>query len=185
MEPILFCVLLVVPEQSLGDNVNPLTEEYRTMKSTVLSDSFSWYTHSTGCDDFQFFCHVVVGRPERNNMKLPTIQSDMAPLCSEVVSQLCEANGKQIECIYRMAFNLVPVYKNSPLTSNNHVDHEFPHTNLVVHLTDAGGATIVEGSRLEAEEDEAVFFQGKHCMEFPTSKNRVVFVATFLEREGN
>lgn len=162
-------------------STNPLTESYKTMKSNVLSDSFPWYTQNTGCDDFQFFCHIVVGRPERNAMKLPVIQSDIANLCCEVVSQICEANNKTIECIYRMAFNLVPAYRDHPIFSNPHIDHEFPHTNLIIHLTDAGGATVVEGVRFEAEEDGVVFFQGEHFMEFPKSKNRVVLVTTFLE----
>ena len=79
-----------------------------------------------------------------------------------------------------MAANSITPTKDSPRFSEPHVDHEFPHTNLLIHLTNVGGATVVEGQRLEADEDKVVVFSGEHYAEFPMAGRRVVLVATFL-----
>ena len=160
--------------------VNPMTADYLTLKQAVLSNDFAWYVNRSSCDDFDFYGHSFVNRPEVGDVPIPTMNSELAPLALRVLSQVCEANGITVHCVYRMAANSITPTAGSPRFSEPHVDHEFPHTNLLIHLTDVGGATVVEGQRLEAGEDGVVVFTGEHFAEFPTSGRRVVLVATFL-----
>ena len=73
-----------------------------------------------------------------------------------------------------------PTEKNLP--SPVHVDHEFPHKNLLIYLTDPqGGTTIVEGKEYLAKEYDVILFDGKpHCARPPSKDIRIVLVFTFL-----
>ena len=74
------------------------------------------------------------------------------------------------------------------LPSPLHVDHNFPHKNMLVYLTDPqGGSTIVEDedtNRKEylAKEDNVLLFDGQsaHCARPPSKDVRIVLVFTFL-----
>lgn len=161
--------------------VNPLTDNYYTLKKLVLSGEFSWFKERSGCDDFDFYCHVFVGRPEQGSFRFPTVNSDWAQLAHQVFLEICEANDIEVECFYRMAANTIHPSVERKF-SNMHTDHDFPHKNMLVHLTDAGGGTLVQDNLLSSGEDEVIFFEGEHCAEFPIEKPRTVLVATFLER---
>ena len=61
-----------------------------------------------------------------------------------------------------------------------HVDHDFPHKNLLIYLTDAGGKTIVGNESHDPKEDDIIMFPGlMHCIETSHTKDRVVLVVTF------
>ena len=60
-----------------------------------------------------------------------------------------------------------------------HEDHTFPHKNVLVYLTDAGGETYVGDDVFYPEEDSVLLFQGPHCHAMPKDKRRVVLVATY------
>jgi hypothetical protein len=66
-----------------------------------------------------------------------------------------------------------------------HYDHQFPHTNLIIYLTDAGGETIVFDKENNKEfyspsEDDIVIFKGLHCMNTPKTKPRMILIATYI-----
>ena len=91
-------------------------------------------------------------------------------------------NNMEISCLYRANANLLPP-PSSFLKSKRtmeHVDHNFPHKNLLIYLTNAGGRTIVGNEAHDPKEDDIVMFPGfMHCVETSHTKNRVVLVATF------
>ena len=61
-----------------------------------------------------------------------------------------------------------------------HTDHDFPHQNLIIYLTDAGGESIVKGSRPKPPlEDDIATFSGIHYHKMPKKKRRVVLIATY------
>ena len=61
-----------------------------------------------------------------------------------------------------------------------HMDHEFPHKNMLIYLTDAGGSTIVEGEEFAPEEDDVIIFEGMHWHKLPKKERRVVLVMTYI-----
>ena len=61
-----------------------------------------------------------------------------------------------------------------------HEDHEYPHKNMLIYLTDAGGSTFVEGEEFAPEEDDVIIFEGIHWHELPKQKRRVVLVMTYI-----
>lgn len=156
---------------------NPLTDNYLSLKSLVLSSNFPWYFCRNADDDFDFHGHSFIERPE-SGLRLPVIKSNDFDLCYTVFMEILEYNEVSVNTFYRMGANAV-----SPSSGRNpveHVDHEFPHKNLLVYLTDAGGATIVEGKRYDPQEDSVLLFTGRHYHEFPKERRRVVLVATFI-----
>jgi hypothetical protein len=160
--------------------VNPITDDYLELKEIVLSGQFPWFIGRSTCDSFDIFGHIFLQRPELMR-GVPLISSQHFDLCHEVMLQILRHNGIKPDCFYRMGANSVTPHPTISV-SGWHVDHPaLDHRNIVVHLTDAGGATLVGDERYEASEDAVVIFDGiKHCHELPLDTRRVVLVATFV-----
>ena len=62
----------------------------------------------------------------------------------------------------------------------------YPHGNIIVYLTNAGGKTFVsngDNSPYEEHdpvEDDIILFSGKHFMQNPSDNRRIILVATIL-----
>ena len=94
-----------------------------------------------------------------------------------VFREIVYANGIDPQVIYRMNANAVDAGKGYTAA---HTDHDFPHQNLIIYLTDAGGETIVEGSKPKPPlEDDIATFSGIHYHKMPKKKRRVVLIATY------
>ena len=57
---------------------------------------------------------------------------------------------------------------------------DFPHKNMLIYLTDAGGSTFVEGEEFAPEEDDVIMFEGLHWHKLPRKERRVVLVMTYI-----
>tara|TARA_B100000287_G_scaffold116707_1_gene108710 strand:+ start:1276 stop:1770 length:495 start_codon:yes stop_codon:yes gene_type:complete len=157
---------------------NPLTQEYDDFKSLVLSDDFPWFIERNPKDDFDFYSHVFLERPY-SDRRYPAVTSQFMDLANVVMNQIIDYNNLAVNCILRLNANAVhPWYYNSQNTAP-HVDHDFPHYNLLVYLTNAGGDTHCEGQVHEPIEDDVILFEGEHCHRFPLRDRRVVLVATY------
>ena len=64
--------------------------------------------------------------------------------------------------------------------SQPHEDHDFPHHNLIVYLTDTGGETFVENESHDPKEDDVILFTGEHYMKRPVKDRRIILVATIF-----
>ena len=69
-------------------------------------------------------------------------------------------------------------------TGYPHTDHEYPHYNLLLYFTDAGGDTFrmerdYKYENYTPKEDDCIIFDGVHFHETPKEKRRVVFVCTY------
>ena len=158
----------------------PFTGKYYELKKLVLSDTFPWYYSSNGIDDFSFYSHVFLERPDHVPVgkRYPRVSSQYIDLFDEVLEEIFNFNNIPVNCIYRMNANAVePPFWGT--TSKWHIDHEFPHTNMLIYLTDAGGITRVEDEEHDPIEDDIIIFQGKHCHVLPDDKRRVVLVVTY------
>lgn len=155
---------------------NPLTDEYYQLKELVLGKEFPWFHEKNPRDDFYFYSHVFLERPNPRSL-FPAVRSEYVDLFHTVIQQIFEHNDIPIDIIYRMNANAVDAGKGF---THAHTDHDFPHQNLIIYLTDAGGETIVKGCASEAPvEDDIVIFSGIHYHKMPKKKRRVVLVATY------
>ena len=73
------------------------------------------------------------------------------------------------------------VYNSLP-----HIDHQYPHGNVIMYFTDSGGKTFCESKSAgvydyhDPSEDDIILFSGKHYMQSPIKGRRVILVTTIL-----
>ena len=184
---------------------NPLTQEYLELKRSVCSNRFPWYYSETSVsaqgNNFLLFSHPVVLRPVEG--KKSKVVSKRFEKAMPVITQIFEANELRPEHIYRMCFNIA--MHNAHKMSDPHVDHEFPHKNLLIYLNDVScGPTYVFKETFSAEypagsydaythdlviehecepvEDKVVSFDGfhYHAQGFPKiGERRITLVVTY------
>jgi len=167
--------------------INPLTEEYFTLKQNIFSSEFPWYIskNTTGEYKKDTFSHGVVKRPKRN-FHVPLITSGHFDLINRVLMQIFEHNNLDVSVILRIAINLSINYGGG-LACDPHHDHLFSHKNLLIYLNQASGPTVVINSENNSEEyfhpkeDAIVTFEGEHYHYQPNvGEKRVVLVATYI-----
>ena len=176
----------------------PKTEDYLFLKHIVLSSDIEWtyqetphgLLHEWPSEDIinyngdPFFSHTVV-RPCEERYLFSTLESDHAELCNYVILNTAKHNKIKMNQILRINFNMTfPSKKNRP--DKPHIDHEFPHGNILFYFTENGGKTVVQEESGDVEytpvEDTAIVFDGlcKHYQWYPDTGRRVVMVATFI-----
>ena len=180
---------------------NPKTEKYQQLKSTILGQFFPWSwgenTITTdwqspdyvddgtlnGHEDFGFYSHGFLMRPVKNSdvtCCYPTESSPFVKDAHDLVTEILDFNNVKYDLIFRMAANCVHPTETR-LASPPHEDHPWPHTNLLIYLTDPfKGETVVEEKKFFGKEDDAILFQGVHYHRPPEKNRRIVFVATFI-----
>ena len=107
------------------------------------------------------------------------MNSDHTPSPYQIVLETLRYNDIELNCIFRMNINLA--YPQEGIqTTPSHVDHNFPHNNLLIYFTNAGGRTIVEDAFHDPQEDDVISFEGKpHYMELPKKDFRIALVTTY------
>ena len=169
---------------------NPKTDTYNVFKDIVLSTEFPWFRWSRtieeegeldkGHEDFPFLSHKFLTRP-LDYCLYSKVNSQYIDEMERVFKEIAFANNIDPQVIYRMNANAVHPTENN-LPSPVHVDHNFPHNNMIIYLTDTqGGSTMVEGKEYMSQEDDVLIFDGKpHCARPPRKDVRIVLVITFL-----
>jgi len=172
--------------------VNPKTDNYINFKSLVLSDRFYWFRSETikendiesnrvGFDNYSYLSHMFLQRPV-DSCLYSKENSKYLEYIHQIFKEIVDFNELDPQVIYRMNANAVyPTEKKLP--SPLHVDHNFPHKNMIIYLTDPqGGSTIVEDTEYLPKEDDVLIFDGQsmHCARPPSKDVRIVLVITFL-----
>jgi|TARA_E500000318_G_scaffold37288_1_gene36007 hypothetical protein len=152
-------------------------------------------------DEYQnisFFGHVVLKRPyeidyNQNECNLPNDNDEMfpaivsksyelyvKPFLKDLIISNYESKLFQCKIPLRINFNLSFPCGDKP--SMPHVDHNFPHNNMLIYFTDTGGDTIIGGDRFTPEEDDIIVFNSDwlHCFKPPKNGRRIVMVTTFI-----
>jgi len=171
---------------------NPKTSLYFDFKNHILSGMFPWYWFESVDNpntpkydkekytNISFYSHGFLMRPQDNHM-YPNPVSSSAEKVSFMIQQILEHNNIELNCFLRIGANCVHPQSNSKVVSSiPHVDHYFPHKNLIIYFTDAGGKTIVGDTSFDPEEDDVFLFEGEHYMQTPSEKRRIVLVSTFI-----
>ena len=162
----------------LRELVNPKTPDYYDLKSKVLGELFPWFCSKNSHDNFYFYGHTFLERPEFAGFPKPL--SNHIDLFLDYFAQVCRANeDMEFNYLLRMGANAVDLLVTNPEISAMHEDHTFPHKNVLVYLTDAGGETYVGDDVFYPEEDSIILFQGPHCHAMPKKDRRIVLVVTY------
>ena len=157
----------------------------------------AWYFHAKTTPDSQnnndykdisFYSHTLLQRPhietEQNGLLFSEQKSNLLYDFNNVLQEIIVCNSLNFNCLIRANINCVhPQQEIKP--SPPHYDHKFPHTNLIIYFTDAGGETIVFDENNKKElfnplEDDVVVFDGLHCANPPKYKPRIILVATYI-----
>ena len=158
---------------------NPITSNYLELKNLVLSSEFPWlYSFST---KMPFYSHVFLDRPE--NVKFSNPQSELLGLNLKVLDEIIQHNNL-FDRYFFLRSNANCVHSDTgEQFSEPHIDHRFPHFNLLVYLTNEGdgGETIVEDEKFFPQANNAILFTGEHYMKRPSVGRRVVLISTIFE----
>tara|TARA_B100000941_G_C28281184_1_gene436582 strand:+ start:29 stop:643 length:615 start_codon:yes stop_codon:yes gene_type:complete len=181
---------------------NPLTPNYHKLKEIILSDNFHWkniistmdvVSNTDGHIHMPVDIHTFIPRPETTQDDNTTgslskkigdaereSKSEYVDLCVTVMNEILDySNLFGTYIFHRAAANRTYADEGIQL-SEPHIDHNFPHNNLLVYLTNSGGETFVEGEKFNPKEDDVIVFEGRHYMKRPIKDKRIVLVATFM-----
>tara|TARA_B100000965_G_scaffold290747_1_gene248553 strand:- start:98 stop:664 length:567 start_codon:yes stop_codon:yes gene_type:complete len=181
---------------------NPNTPLYNDLKKIILGNNFAWnYMKSNTWFDINA-SHKLIYDPENDNTFQKSsmhhhsflLRSDLnnlyakvnSPYMEDVNRMYCEifnANRdvmKSFNMMCRCAANETQPYNGPDGKTRAHVDHDFPHKNMLIYLTNAGGNTFVEDEEFAPEEDDVIIFEGLHWHQLPKHKRRIVLVMTYI-----
>ena len=170
--------------------INPRTERYIKLKRFILNSSkfsWTWMNQTTpnrnkdGYDNFGFYVHSFLDRPAPLRVCYSSPCSDHTVYANNVIAEILDHNNMSPKVIYRMSANCVHPTETGKF-SVPHIDHDFPHENILIYLTDPqNGQTIVGNDSYLGKEDDAITWGGEEHYHKPPSKGRrIVLVATFL-----
>jgi len=155
---------------------NPVTSNYVDLKEFILSNDFVWrYDTSTG---MPFYGHTFLERPEETGFSQPL--SELINLNLTVLKEIIDFNNL-FDRYFFLRSNVNCVHPdNDKQFSEPHIDHDFPHFNLLVYLC-GDGETIVENENYFPEENDVILFTGNHYMKRPTKGRRIILISTIFE----
>ena len=110
---------------------NPVTSNYVDLKQFILSNDFVWrYDTSTG---MPFYGHTFLERPEETGFSEPL--SELVNLNLTVLKEIIDFNNL-FDRYFFLRSNVNCVHPdNDKQFSEPHIDHDFPHFNLLVYLS--------------------------------------------------
>ena len=166
---------------------NPRTELYNEFKRIIKSYDFNWnyYPRTDERQTPAMLSHSFIGRPELE-VKYPHTLSDGVQFAHDVCEEILNYNDITVNCYYRINLNMVFPQEGNQQTPL-HVDHEFPHWNMLVYFSNEGKTILEKDSwntaneEHDPEEDDVIIFPGvQHCHEVPNNDARTVLVATYI-----
>jgi hypothetical protein len=117
------------------------------INSHVLGDSFPWYrqpwqttgklNHLPNVGNPAFFSHTLMN-PSPDAQSNGQINSDYYDFFWAIFNKWMRHHGHEYQWIFRAAINCVG--SNQHRSSVPHVDHDYPHWNWIMYLTDTPGA---------------------------------------------
>ena len=186
---------------------NPKTKKYHDIKKLILSSALPWTylketTPSTNnlLDGYEatvkkhikegvkiinppMYCHTFLRRSS-SRFLYPKVEStfldDISLMYCDILNSNMDDIGKSFGMMCRCNANAVEPFLENNCVTKPHFDHQFPHKNMLIYLTDAGGKTFVEDEEFAPEEDDVIIFKGIHWHELPKEERRVVLVMTYI-----
>jgi hypothetical protein len=195
----------------------PPTTSYPKLKEFILSNKQPWhldyYCGENLNDkndvwedgkDIPQYNNCVISRPYFDTRVPRELGNNHEHYTIDVVrnvEQILEYNQIRVGCIFRVSVNMIPYQPADNSWGSIHVDHKFPHQNLLIYLTPkcttGGDVRVYEDTytgslwrppfekyeTFTPTEDSAITFNGMnfHHGQAPTTPNerRVFIVATY------
>jgi len=180
---------------------NPKTELYKKTKELITGQGMLWYHcpqatsnphdkiyESETQEQYSntpFFSHCVI---ERATGKFPCskIASYYSEQMVDCVLEILDHNQININNIFRMNVNMT-YYVENPLYTMPHIDHDYPHNNMLIYFNDVSGGEVKvykdnKWHIHKPNEDDVILFSGLHCHRTPQKPNqfRTALVTTFI-----
>ena len=160
--------------------------EKKFVKEYILGGNFPWYWHpfSTEGDAVPFMGHIFIGRIENRKPEESLYNSRNAPFFVDILKRFAKKHKLKVNEILRGCLN--QVVPSTLEHTQSHVDHDFPHYQIIMYLNKSDGDTIIELpnkkiKRIKPEPFKMVCFKEySHYYYFPKKTDRrVVGVITF------
>ena len=166
-------------------------EQKEFINGTVLSpNSFPFYYSSHAVrpgDNNPVLSHIVKVRPEIRE-KGETYNSYTGHVFEDMLMTFCKKNNIAVKESLRIAVNFT--YNNGTISCPIHLDHEFPHKQLLIYLNDPldkqAKTVILDKDKktilkeITPEQYKGVCFNDKpHYLYYPKIGERIVAVFTF------
>ena len=166
---------------------NPLPQQYYSLKNDILSSNFPWFANTTTFGEHakSYFAHSVLRSP-KSLSPVSRINSEYFETAIQILNDIQICNDLTINCFLRIAVNCNFNFGGG-FACDPHLDHKFPHKNLLIYLNQSSGATVVINEENNSEEyfhpkeDSIILFEGKHYHYQPNvGEKRIVLVATYI-----
>ena len=154
---------------------NQKTANYRDLKNIIFSQTFPWH-YADSLTGMSYYSHVLLERPDAE-FPFSQVRSEHLNLVRFVVEEILNHNNIEYQFFIRSNLNCTHPDNDIQL-SEPHVDHDFPHINVILYLTDVGGKTYCEDEFHDPKEDDVILLTGEHWMERPKVGRRIILINT-------
>ncbi len=166
-------------------------DQINFLENEILTDCFPWYHHSDCVvgDNLSNLQHIVKIRPEVKKENDPEYNSVYGEKFYNMFLTFCKKNNISFKKIFRIALNYT--YNNGAEFCSTHLDHHFPHKQLLIYLNDPldkktktvilddDEKTILK--EVMPEKYKGICFENKpHYMFYPKIGYRIVIIYTFI-----
>lgn len=160
-------------------------KDKKFIDNVILSNNFP-YKYRTQCvpgDGNSFMVHNALERPKKGER----IQSNYFEQLGQILISFCRKNNIELNEILRTAVNLT--FNNGSKQSPDHVDHDYPHKQLIVYFNDCkdkNSYTVILDKnkkilkKVKPKQYKGVCFEAlPHYAVFPKKGERIIGVYTF------
>jgi len=163
-----------------------------------MVSTFPWYWEKNAVmkepgkgDDINFFGHTLIKRFENRRLGEELYQSSACEFFVPIIDRFFKKHKLKYKEILRASINLL--YPQKIKQSEPHVDHNFPHNQIICYLNESDGDTVIlkkkikggkfkhkEIARVSPEPFKILYFGYlPHYVIHPTSGRRIILVMTF------
>lgn len=170
---------------------------------TALGSSIAFYREASGGPlSKPYFGHCIMDRIEDSEGYIATPRSRLFFPALNLIKEICISENIQFKELGRCYINVSHPDGSNGLACGAHVDHTYPHIQMLAYLNDSDGNTILYDKQADYNNDpspyteipekklieispkkyKVVLFDGSlyHTAHLPTNSERTVLVATII-----
>ena len=168
-------------------------ENINYIENVILNDTFPFYRVGYSVskkDKCSMLFHLLLKRPEHKQEK--SYEKRINSIHYENILKIVESFFKKFNIKYkeilRMSINFS--YNNGCKKCDTHVDHEFPHKQLIIYLNDADpcSKTVILNKnkkvfkKITPEKYKGICFESLfHYHFYPKKGERIILITTFKD----
>lgn len=148
-----------------------------------------WNDRTGHLDDNAFLSHTLITRVEKE--ETGEVVSHFSDFFIKLLVKFCSKHKINFNKVFRGCINVTFTLANKSKKRKGipHVDHDFPHKQLIIYLNESDGETVIldrkdkPWKKIKPELYKAICFEGpiKHYATTPLKYNRrIICVLTFI-----